>query len=183
MSHPRMKILSMVVIAYNLVSGIFGFIYILSPTSSLWNIFGGFLLLSLLGNFLFASMSAQSSLKSPLKGNRMKMWCIGYAIYTNIALFFIFLGNFIGFGDNFLNNFGLAILIYGNYFGMLTFGSWIAYRFLSPKKHDNPHAKKTNQSGILSTKSKKIKDFLRILLSLYCIVSLIFGCFVTIWGL
>ncbi len=178
MNHPRMKILSKAVIAFNLVSGIFGVVYILAfPTGLVWNIMGGIVVACLVGNLLFVSVSANYSQNTLKKQNQMKWLSFGYAIYTNIAIFFIFFGNFIGFAEKLLGNLGLGILIYGNYFGMLIYGGWIAYLTLSSTKGESVPSKKAERATS-SNKSRKTKQTLRIILLLGCVLWMISGVFV-----
>jgi acetyl esterase/lipase len=107
----------------------------------------------------------------------MKLLGIGYAIYTNIAIFFIFLGNFIGFSENIWSNLGLGILIYGNYFGLFIYGAWMAYLTFSPTTGEKIQGNNT-QKVLKPRISRKSKDTLRKILLLGCVFWLVSGIFI-----
>jgi len=178
------KNVSYAAILLNLISILFGIIYLTSASLGiiyifvLWDIFGIIIIVTLFCNLLLTYLNTIRLNKTTKLGNKLNLLCYIYLMFVNVAMFLIILGNILPSAsysnlltDN-LMAYGLLVL---GYFGVLGFGIIIAFvdiRNLETKElWDLTVVGDYRQSNMW----RIIKKLLKIFIGITCILVLVLG--------
>ncbi|MHA1785482.1 MAG: alpha/beta hydrolase [Candidatus Helarchaeota archaeon] len=171
------KRVSVISMALNLSTIIFGVIYLLIPIyTTFWDITGVFILLTLFTNFLLIFINSNKLNKSTKLGNRLNFISYIFLLVMIFVMIAMLLGNFL-ISVTYLNaaTIGIQALVILGYVGIFAFGA--IYAFIHLKTIDNLElwGKETTGTWSPSNISIKIKRILKILLKIDCYLALFLG--------
>ncbi|MFX1573168.1 MAG: hypothetical protein ACFFB0_10500 [Promethearchaeota archaeon] len=163
----NIKLTSCLTLILNTFCIIFGLLYILKPSSSVfWDFIGVIITITLFENLLFVYFNLHKSNKlSP----KVTIVSYIYLIFIIIAILFIILGNLLlssVYSNIFIENFGSYCIIYFSYFGILLYGIFFAvFNLKQLLKNDLEFIKKSYNKKIGILKVKMILHKILVILS------------------
>ncbi len=167
----RIKEISYALIFFNLVSIIFGIIYLLTPYTVMWDIAGIIYLIALFGNLLLVFLNSIKLNKQSKIGGRLNVWGYIFLIFVIFAMGGMLLGNFlysVTYPPDLGANLGTFTIIYLSYFGLLVFGLFFAYLNIKHIKSAEVWEPRKGKSGL-------IRNLIKVFAALICGLLLFVG--------
>ncbi|MFX1277469.1 MAG: alpha/beta hydrolase [Promethearchaeota archaeon] len=175
--------MSYIIIFFNLISFIFGIIYLtcslfgISYIFVIWDIFGVIITISFFFNLIFIFYNESKSNKHTKLGNKLNLINYGYLIFFLIGMTMIPIGNFLisnNYSNTLLDNFASYAMVFCSFFGIQLIGILIAY--LNIKSANNPEVwDLTKRTLSLSRRKLLIRKILKIYLKIMCYSTLLLG--------
>jgi acetyl esterase/lipase len=178
------KAISYFAFIFNILSLVFGLIYLLTMNnySSWWDIGGIIYLITLFGNFLLIYLDSIRVNRTHKIGNRISLLGYFYLAFIILAMLGMFLGNFIysvTYSPEVMANLGSFVLVYLSYFGGLILGFIIAYLNIRKLKvaeiWDTTHVKETSSRMRLVKLALMLLCYLILFLGIYFVLITYFG--------
>ena len=182
----RIENVSKTLLLLNLMSIIFGIVYLVSATVGIvyvfivWDVFGIIIIIALLGNILLVYLNSINLNKTTKLGNKLNLMCYLYLIFMIFAMMWLMQGNSryaSTYSYVLTDNIYSYILVFMSYFGVFAFGTVISY--IDFKNRDNRELWNVEARGGLkqSDKTIKTKKRLKIILRIICYFTLAVGVF------
>ena len=163
----------------NLVSIVFGLIYLLVETYNIaWDIFGVIILITYFSNILLIYVNTINLNKTTKLGNRLNLLCYIYLVFTIFSMLFIAISNLlieVSYATGIIENSGLYGWLFGGYFGLLTFATIIAYLDIRNLGNRELWDLGTKGSITQSNFTLVFKKILKIFLGFFSLFTLILG--------
>ncbi len=165
----------------NLVSIVFGIIYLAGASAYIFvisDIFGIIILVTIFCNLLLTYLNTSRLNKTTKLGNKLNLLCYIYLMFVIVAMFLIMLGNWL-YTANYSNLLIDNLMAYGflllGYFGVLGFGMVIA--FVDIKNLENKELWDLTVIGDFTQSNliRLMKKLLKIFIGFICLIFLLLG--------
>ncbi len=178
------RISGYIAIVFNSLSLIFGILYyVLSTYTLLWNVFGIILILTFTINFFLVFYSGESINRQSKKGNFLNILGYIYLSFSAIAVLLMNFGNLLlslTYSETLVSQLGYHFLVIVGYFGMISLGLFYSAKTIIYTKDEILWLEKEIISLEISSKKRKRREILKLILAIFSLVGFGIGFFSSI---